>query len=360
MAIRSECAKYAPEHSPTPSGRPNKISQFTGRTARRRTLGQQLRSAACAGLAATVLIGSTGCTILTNAYKQLQQHDCLDEFMIAHRNRAFAAKAWYREQHCHKNHPHLAEFKAGFLQGYTDIANGGNGCMPCVAPDQYWGWRYQAPDGRSAIDAWFAGYPLGVKAAEQDGLGYWGHGHYGSHTASTTSKPIEPAPAAEPQPAETLTGPDGMPLMQESIVPGSARFVPDGQPVEAFELEKAIEMLETPEPAMSAPATTTIPAPASVPAPAAPAKPSLMPDSNDEAAIEMPANTLPANALPANAFEPQTTEPQTTPTTYSLGDLGDEAIEGIFGIPETPSQMSASRNAVETADAGDDIPFKFE
>ncbi len=286
--------------------------------------------------------------MLTNAFKQIQRHDCLDDFMIAHRNRVFAAKAWYREQHCHKNRPHLDEFKAGFLQGYMDIAEGGDGCLPCVAPDQFWGWRYQSPDGQAAINAWFAGYPLGIKAAEQDGVGHWGHSHYGEHSIATTSKPQEtsatPAqPGGEPLP----TGPDGLPMMQETILPGSARFVPDGQPVEAFELEQAIEALETPEPA------------AAEPQPA----PSPMPASNDEAAVEVPVEELPR--------QPQ---PQSAPATYSLGDVDDDGIEGLFGFAEaaddagtsagneaiSAATTEASEAALESANADEEIPFKFE
>jgi hypothetical protein len=344
MAIRSERAADAPEQHPNLSGRSQTIRTNARRKGR---FGRSLRAAALAGVAGSVLAGASGCTLLTNALKQIQRHECLDEFMIAHRNRVFAAKAWYREQHCHKDRPFLDEFKAGFLQGYMDIAEGGNGCLPCVAPDQYWGWRYQSPDGQAAINAWFAGYPLGVKAAEQDGVGYWGHTHYGEHSVATTSKPKEPQAEApeKPQP----TGPDGLPLMEETIVPGSARFVPDGQPVEAYELERAIESLEAPEPAAE---------PKPVPAP--------MPASTDEAAIDLPAEVLPAQTT-------RQPEPTSKPTTYSLGDLGGDSIEDVFGFSEaadsaTPADndatsaatLPASEPALESANADEDIPFQFE
>lgn len=363
MAIRSECAAIAPEHIPNSPGKPAKDRTNAATAARRYTTRQRLRNAALAGAAAAVLVGSTGCSMLSNAYKQIKKHECLDDFMIAHRNRVFAAKAWYREQHCHRNRHHLDEFKAGFIQGYIDIANGGNGCTPCVAPDQYWGWRYQSPDGHSAINAWFAGYPLGAKAAEQDGVGYWGQVHYGNQTASTADTTAGPDAAKE---TDVTLGPDGRPLMKEMIVPGSARVLNTGERINDAELRQTLEMLQTP----AADAVGHQPTPAATPQP------------TEEAFMEVPAETLVPQPEPGVfEFEVSTDDstvdatdssvldqaddlvprgpatqpaaPRTDAPTYSLGDLEDDAIEGIFGATQREANA-------ETANANNDIPFKFE
>lgn len=132
-----------------------------------------LRRGLVAGCLALVISGASGCTITSNAYKQLHQHEALGDFMISHRNRVMAARAWYRQKHCFGGHHHMDELKAGFIEGYIAVAEGGNGCVPAIAPREYWGWRYQSANGQRAVNAWFAGYPLGAKAAEQAGIGHW-------------------------------------------------------------------------------------------------------------------------------------------------------------------------------------------
>jgi hypothetical protein len=105
--------------------------------------------------------------------RAFNKSDCVDDFMIGYRNRAMAEKAW----HCNKHHfcdkQHAGAFKDGFIQGYAEVASGGNGCVPAVAPSEYWGWRYQSAQGQGAVNAWFEGFPMGVQAAEEAGVGHW-------------------------------------------------------------------------------------------------------------------------------------------------------------------------------------------
>lgn len=99
--------------------------------------------------------------------------ECIDESMVDYTNRALAEKAWFRHKHLYCDIKYIREFKDGFIQGYLEVATGGTGCTPLIAPSNYWGWRYQSPHGQQAINAWFQGFPLGVKAAEEDGVGHW-------------------------------------------------------------------------------------------------------------------------------------------------------------------------------------------
>jgi len=119
-----------------------------------------------------VILGSSGCSsIFSGACRSIQKQDYLNDFMISHRNRVMAAKAWHCQKHTFCN-PSSA-FQDGFYAGYAEVASGGNGCIPAVAPAKYWGWMYQSANGTQAVNDWFAGYPMGVKAAEQDGVGHW-------------------------------------------------------------------------------------------------------------------------------------------------------------------------------------------
>ncbi|TWU41659.1 hypothetical protein Q31b_31130 [Novipirellula aureliae] len=129
------------------------------------------RAAMLAGLS-LVILGSSGCSSLySGACRSIQKQDMLNDFMISHRNRVMAAKAWHCQKHTFCN-PSSA-FQDGFYAGYAEVASGGNGCIPAVAPAKYWGWMYQSASGTQAVNDWFAGYPMGVKAAEQDGVGHW-------------------------------------------------------------------------------------------------------------------------------------------------------------------------------------------
>ncbi len=152
------------------------------------------RTALLAGLSLVVL-GTGGCSMFSGAARQLKNHDGLNEFMVGHRNKTMAAKAW----HCQKANfcnPSNA-FKDGFYAGYMDVCNGGSGCTPAIAPSQYWGWMYQSSNGQLAVNDWFAGFPMGVKAAEQDGVGHWSNVQtsYGMGTPNVAAPlPVHAAP----------------------------------------------------------------------------------------------------------------------------------------------------------------------
>lgn len=138
----------------------------------------------------SVTVPSVGCTSLRSAARKLSQHEQLDEFMVDYRNRAWSARAWLCRKDQFRNHRFLADFEAGFRAGYEDVAAGGSGCVPAVCPRSYWGWQYQSADGQSRMNAWFEGYPLGVKAAEEDGIGHWGH----VATSITAAPPCQNCP----------------------------------------------------------------------------------------------------------------------------------------------------------------------
>lgn len=146
-------------------------------------------------------IGMTGCTIGSGAYSSLTDCDCIDDFMLGYRNRAMAEKAWHCRKPCIPNRQYTKEFKDGFIAGYMDIAAGGNGCTPAMAPSSFWGFQYQTASGHQAINAWFAGFPQGVKAAEQDGVGHW-HSIGMSRYQRPAPLPAAYAPVAVPEDGE--------------------------------------------------------------------------------------------------------------------------------------------------------------
>ncbi|TWT76713.1 hypothetical protein CA13_72110 [Planctomycetes bacterium CA13] len=191
-------------------------SKLTRKSRRSR---RAIRAVMLAGLSIAI-VGSTGCTMFSGVCKSVQQTEALDEFMIGHRNRVMAAKAWHCQKHQFCN-PSSA-FKDGFIEGYMDVANGGNGCIPSVAPSKYWGWAYQSANGQSAVNDWFAGYPMGVKAAEQDGVGHW-------NQIQTGRMPMNAAPMAIPamMAAPALSDNDiGLDLPQSPFVDDNTNAAP--------------------------------------------------------------------------------------------------------------------------------------
>jgi hypothetical protein len=94
-------------------------------------------------------------------------------FIMKHRNNGMAIKAWHRRKHQFCNEAYLDAFCDGFRAGYMSVANGGDACTPAFAPREYWGWEYQSAEGQRKVAAWFAGFPHGCRAAEEDGVGNW-------------------------------------------------------------------------------------------------------------------------------------------------------------------------------------------
>lgn len=69
----------------------------------------------------------------------------------------------------YSSEPQISSFGEGFRDGYMSVANGGNGCVPALPPRNYWSWRYQSLEGQAKVAAWYAGFPYGAAAAEEDG-----------------------------------------------------------------------------------------------------------------------------------------------------------------------------------------------
>ncbi len=217
MAIRSKRASDAPESN-------------TDARRRQRRMMRRIFAATVLGFAVT---GSTGCTMFKGLSQAINKSDCIDEFMIDYRNKAMAAKAWHCQKHMFRCGDQPG-FREGFEAGYIEVASGGPGCTPNIAPQAYWGWRYQSAQGQQTVNNWFAGYPMGVKAAEQAGIG---HFQEIRSSSAFTPKPVAVFPvdgeAVEGQPNPFY--PDGQPVPGEIIQEGPVDLN-HGHPTEAEEI----------------------------------------------------------------------------------------------------------------------------
>lgn len=169
-------------------------------------------------------LGLSGCTILGGLQQKIRNCDCVDDFMIGHRNKVMATRAWFRVKDNFRGHCYLKDFRNGFIAGYMDIANGGAGCPPTVISSEYWGWRYQSGSGQAAVNAWYEGFPHGAKAAEQDGIANYNLIQMnGLHPATPNmTGTASPTPAVAPgrHPTPTVLPPGVVLDEGETLVPG--------------------------------------------------------------------------------------------------------------------------------------------
>jgi len=191
-------------------------------------------------LAGVLLAVGSGCSLFQGARDYVQYNDATDEFVVGWRNYVWANKAWHARKAYHACEPQLYDFGEGFRAGYRDAAAGGNGCPPPLPPRNYWSWKFQSPEGQAKIAAWFAGYPHGAKAAEEDGAGNWrqipvSHVIEQQYSAEFTQAQIPRCDGnCYPQPTPSASPGSGNPAVDQLLLPQGVpyeRQLPSPTPV---------------------------------------------------------------------------------------------------------------------------------
>ncbi|MFO0904061.1 MAG: hypothetical protein U0939_13740 [Pirellulales bacterium] len=178
---------------------------------------------------------TTGCAPFVLLHDQLQYTVAVDEFITGMHGRAAAGEAWRRYLADCGDPPDKRDFEAGFRAGYVNISRGENGCRPPLPPRSYWGAKFENPEGRNRIAAWFAGFDQGVIAAEEEGAGAF-------RRLPPTTRLVAPPPG-ESSP-ETLEGLTPSPAPSPSDLPPP---YPDETPRESPDQERTSERFgETP------------------------------------------------------------------------------------------------------------------
>jgi hypothetical protein len=144
-------------------------------------------------------------------HDQIAYNHHVNELVTGRHNRRLAKQAWKSRCSEFCDQPHFRDFGAGFRDGYCDVACGGDGCPPPLPPRKYWKSRYENYQGQGRVAAWFAGYPHGARAAEEDGAGAW--------------RSIQLSPSIQQQ--YLRSG------IQEAWVPESSQVPPDVVPVDS-------------------------------------------------------------------------------------------------------------------------------
>jgi hypothetical protein len=115
---------------------------------------------------------AAGCRLPEAITENLASTTCLvsDDLRAKLYYRHLAGAAWREFQADDPEHADSADFAKGFKQGFADYLDaGGDSSRGRLPPQRYWKTRYQTPEGRSAIDSWFAGFKAGAQAAKASG-----------------------------------------------------------------------------------------------------------------------------------------------------------------------------------------------
>ena len=119
------------------------------------------------------LFATSGCTAVTGITNIFRYNNDLNEYIMSSRAYSMSGKSWHGRKHCFVDQKYLKDFQKVFRAGYMQVADSGSGCTPAFPPMDYWNWCYQSAEGQARVAAWFAGFPHGAQAAEEEGVGMW-------------------------------------------------------------------------------------------------------------------------------------------------------------------------------------------
>lgn len=118
-------------------------------------------------LVATCCLPLTGCL---NPNRPHALGNLVDGMYSNYRERVWAHRA-FNQQYGHMPRKFREHFRKGFVEGYCNVCNGGDGYIPAMPPKDYWGYEFQSADGAECVSAWFDGFPEGVAAARKANAG---------------------------------------------------------------------------------------------------------------------------------------------------------------------------------------------
>ena len=189
--------------------------------------------------AALLVIPSSGCA----SGLRIPRLGFGDALLEKYRDNVWAKRA-FNLRYANCEIPFANHFENGFVAGYTDQSNGGDGYVPPLPPDQYRGYEFQSADGAQCVKAWFDGFPAGVAAAKKDRAGDF-HDIY-------TSKMINSALA---QDSAKHVLPDDVPVLKGSAkkaeIQADAQLARPPAPSNVYREAKPSPLVHTPINTMS-------------------------------------------------------------------------------------------------------------
>ncbi len=130
-----------------------------------------------------ICVFATGC-YTCQSIVQPYEYACCQQMHLT-KARLMANKVWHdKYAACYANRDCAHDMRRGFVDGFVDVANGGNGCPPVVPNSHYCVGKCRPIDNCCEVGAWYDGYPLGAAAAEQCGCHRWFKLHLPPHIAA--------------------------------------------------------------------------------------------------------------------------------------------------------------------------------
>ena len=190
--------------------------------------------------AALLVIPSSGCA---SGRLRIPRLGISDALLEKYRDNVWARRA-FNLRYANCDIPYPEHFENGFVAGYCQKCNGGDGYVPPLPPDQYRGYEFQSADGAQCVKAWFDGFPAGVAAAKKDRAGDF-HDIY-------TSKMVN---SALVQDAAKHVLPDDVPVLKGSVkkaeMQADAELVRPPAPSPVYREAKLSPLVSTPINTMS-------------------------------------------------------------------------------------------------------------
>jgi hypothetical protein len=248
-------------------------------------------SRVCSVAALLLLTLGAGCA----QFQEVKQ-----DMLASSRNRHLANVAWASLRDQYGGRPYLEHFERGFLQGYFDVAQGGDGCVPAFPPERYWSVYYQSAEGEQMIQTWFEGYTEGARVAEMDGVRAYSLIPTTIRTEQDAGPPVlvepgMPAPLplegygrrrAAPKTLAAQTKAKSKPTTQAASTPGTAK-------AELSSVSAPARSQAMPLPSTAVPPTAL----QTPPAPRAPFKPQPLPQASAPSSKRI--TTVPVQPVPA-------------------------------------------------------------
>jgi hypothetical protein len=119
------------------------------------------------------LVASAGCSMYESATRNafFEPIATTNTSLTAIRDHIVAKDVWQSVLASEPDQQYSQDYGDGFKAGFADYLKEGGVTIPkAMPPYRYWGRAYENPEGRAAVDDWYAGYQRGALMAHDSPL----------------------------------------------------------------------------------------------------------------------------------------------------------------------------------------------
>lgn len=115
------------------------------------------------------LAAGGGCSMYEGVARNsfLEPASATNTGLICIRDHIVAKDVWQTLVDCEPGQNYSVDYGEGFRCGYADYLKEAGPTIPrAMPPYRYWSRAYQTPEGKAAVDDWYAGYQRGASMAQ--------------------------------------------------------------------------------------------------------------------------------------------------------------------------------------------------